>query len=117
MATLDTRAVRALRTNLSARAFLDVIEEYILDTARLTSRIVESCAAEDWADLRMAAHQLKSTSMLVGATELAEACALLERAGTEGGPTRETVATTVALAGRSASATTALLRETARTDP
>jgi HPt (histidine-containing phosphotransfer) domain-containing protein len=60
------------------RSFVvEIIDEYLNDSAALLASLREASGA----DVRRAAHTLKSTSASVGAGRLAELCARIEHAG------------------------------------
>src|SRR5215471_4987584 len=70
---------------LSDEAAIDSLLGKFRDTAIETERIVEACSRSgDLAALAAAAHKLKGAAQAVGATGVATAAALLERAGKAG---------------------------------
>jgi CheY-like chemotaxis protein len=77
---------RAVLANwLSDEAAIDSLLGKFRDTAIETERIVEACSRSgDLAALAAAAHKLKGAAQAVGATGVATAAALLERAGKAG---------------------------------
>ena len=79
MKSLDDGALRSLRRMVGDVVFIEVIEEYLVESAELASQIEHAGDAQDFPKICSAAHKLKSTANLVGATGLADVCALLER--------------------------------------
>jgi len=68
----------------------EVLEDYLVDTPSLITTMRRTLAAGDTPALERAAHSLKSTSMMLGADVLANACASIERSSGPDGQKRET---------------------------
>lgn len=86
MTTLDRDTIDALAEELGPQTLVDVLRTFLEDAASLSDAIRASGATGDLGALGRAAHTLKSTAALVGASELAASCAALELAAREGGP-------------------------------
>jgi HPt (histidine-containing phosphotransfer) domain-containing protein len=98
VSALDRPTVHALLEALGRDAFVDLVEEYVDDSARLVGEIGECAAAGDLARVRRAAHELKSTARLIGALGLADICADLEGTVSEKGADSSSLDEAVTLA-------------------
>jgi PAS domain S-box-containing protein len=78
--TLNRTALQAIRSLASeGETFLaDIISSYLLDAFKLVQTIQIAAATKDWLALQQAVHTLKSTSGMLGASQLAEFCRELE---------------------------------------
>ena len=63
--------------------YKEMVETYISDSTDNASRIEKLFKEQDWTEYAVAVHALKSTSKIVGATELSEMAARLEKAADE----------------------------------
>ncbi len=74
-----------LREDLGGTAALrDVVETFLERTPPVITALRDAAARADAPGLRRAAHMIKGTSAILGASELAEQCAEIERAGRTG---------------------------------
>jgi len=55
-----------------------MLEEFLSASRRVDADLQRAAAERRWVDAERAAHTLKSMARMVGAVELAEACALVE---------------------------------------
>jgi len=86
-AILDLAAVAQLKLLQSARRprfFVDLVEKYASDAARVLDAIKLAIAGASPGDLKERAHFLKGGSRSLGATQVAELCARLEAIGKSG---------------------------------
>ncbi len=82
---LDTMAFRELRQMLGEHQFLvEVIDSYLEDAPKLLQVMAVAVAQGKATDLQQAAHTLKSSSSLFGATSLFQFCQALEVIGSTG---------------------------------
>lgn len=81
---IDSATLSRLKSDIGADQFAELIGDYIEDAARLLASIGDAVAKADAEGVMRGAHTLKSTSRVLGALELAELCANLERDGREG---------------------------------
>lgn len=81
---LDDDVLRRLAGDLGNEAVADVVRTYLDLLPHRRSRIRELAEIGDLPAARDAAHQLRSTSLLVGAAALGSACAELESAASAG---------------------------------
>lgn len=84
MAVLDERVLDRLITDLGEDAVDGLVRTYLDALSARRSTLSDAMAAADLAAARRVAHQLRSTSQLVGATALGEASAWLEAVATAG---------------------------------
>ncbi|MEY4606048.1 MAG: Hpt domain [Actinomycetota bacterium] len=78
MAVLDERVLARLVADLGESAVDDLVRTYLDALPARRAAIAEAMATPDLGAARRVAHQLRSTSHLVGATSLGEASAWLE---------------------------------------
>jgi len=84
-AALDRDVLDQLREDLGGTAALqDVIRSFLDQTPSVLSSLRDAAARADVASIRRAAHKIKGTSSLLGARELSEQCAEIERVGETG---------------------------------
>ena len=84
MAVIDERALDRLVTDLGEDAVDGLVRTYLDALSARRSTLADAMAAGDLTAARRVAHQLRSTSQLVGATGLGEASAWLEAVATAG---------------------------------
>jgi PAS domain S-box-containing protein len=83
--TLDRGVLDQLRADLGGTAALrDVITTFLDQTPTILSALREAAACDDVPAIRRAAHRIKGTSSILGARELSEQCAEIERVGQAG---------------------------------
>ncbi len=76
--TIDTECLRALESTMKSSGNLKrMLELYVTDGTRRLGAMREAAAAGDYAKVRAAAHSLKGSSGMVGATKVAKLCAIL----------------------------------------
>jgi CheY-like chemotaxis protein/HPt (histidine-containing phosphotransfer) domain-containing protein len=79
---LDARAFQALKEMLGQDAVLvDVIEHYLEEAPGLLQTLTTAVAEENATALEQAAHSLKSSSAMLGATPISQLCQQLETMG------------------------------------
>src|SRR5262249_32907775 len=82
---LDRDVLEQLREELGGTAALrDVIRSFLDQTPSVLSALRDAASRADVASIRRAAHKIKGTSSLLGARELSEQCAEIERVGETG---------------------------------
>jgi signal transduction histidine kinase/DNA-binding response OmpR family regulator len=82
---LDRDVLDQLREDLGATAALrEVIRSFLEQTPSVLSALRDAAARADVPSIRRAAHMIKGTSSILGARELSEQCAEIERAGQTG---------------------------------
>jgi signal transduction histidine kinase/DNA-binding response OmpR family regulator/HPt (histidine-containing phosphotransfer) domain-containing protein len=82
---LDRDVLEQLREDLGGTAALrDVIRSFLDQTPSVLSSLRDAAARADVASIRRAAHKIKGTSSLLGARDLSEQCAEIERVGETG---------------------------------
>src|SRR5262249_52821653 len=82
---LDRDVLDQLREDLGGTAALhDVIETFIEQTPSVLTALRDAVARADAPSIRRAAHMIKGTSAILGAHELSEQCAEIERVGQTG---------------------------------
>jgi CheY-like chemotaxis protein/HPt (histidine-containing phosphotransfer) domain-containing protein len=82
---LDRDVLEQLREDLGGTAALrDVIRSFLDQTPSVLSSLRDAAARADVASIRRAAHKIKGTSSLLGARNLSEQCAEIERVGETG---------------------------------
>jgi HPt (histidine-containing phosphotransfer) domain-containing protein len=86
------QAIRGL-ANDEETFLADIISSYLLDALQLVQAIKAAAEAGDFLSLQQATHTLKSTSGMLGASQLAEFCRELETLSQLG--TLETVASKI----------------------
>ncbi|NJK54271.1 MAG: response regulator, partial [Leptolyngbyaceae cyanobacterium SU_3_3] len=79
-ATINVNALQAIRglANDEETFLADIISSYLLDALQLVQAIKAAAEAGDFLSLQQATHTLKSTSGMLGASQLAEFCRELE---------------------------------------
>lgn len=107
-APLDMQAMRALGelVDRSLPAWQELLQAHLDYSAQLVERLQQALAERDLAALGRAAHTLKSSSALFGASDLARACAATELAALKQQP--ETLELTQQLLQAAAAARAAL---------
>jgi HPt (histidine-containing phosphotransfer) domain-containing protein len=68
---LDLRYLKEL-TGSDERFLAELIEEFLVSANDLLGRITALLSAEDWTELKLAAHALKGSSRSIGSTALGE---------------------------------------------
>ncbi|OAB58373.1 hypothetical protein AY599_23840 [Leptolyngbya valderiana BDU 20041] len=84
---LDLEALQVLRELLGERdvkTFVEAIDLYLKEVPKLSNAMREAIASNDAISLQRTAHTLKSTSATVGATQVSEICAEIEREAVSG---------------------------------
>lgn len=82
---LDAVVFRELRQMLHEQQFLiEVIDSYLEDAPKLLQVMAVAVAQSKATELQQAAHTLKSSSALLGATSLSQFCQVLEAIGSTG---------------------------------
>jgi HPt (histidine-containing phosphotransfer) domain-containing protein len=82
---LDRDVLDQLRADLGGTiALRDVITTFLDQTPTILSALREAAARADVPAIRLAAHRIKGTSSILGARELSEQCAAIERVGQAG---------------------------------
>ena len=82
---LDREVLDQLREDLGATAALrEVITSFLEQTPSVLSALRDAAARADVPSIRRAAHMIKGTSSILGARELSEQCAEIERVGQTG---------------------------------
>jgi PAS domain S-box-containing protein len=81
---LEPPALTGLRSTLGDAATADIIETFLTEGPKLVSALREALARGDSAELRRAAHTLKSNAATFGASTLTELCRELEAIGEAG---------------------------------
>jgi signal transduction histidine kinase/DNA-binding response OmpR family regulator len=82
---LDRNALDQLREDLGGTAALrEVIRSFLDQTPSVLSVLRDAAARADVPSIRRAAHMIKGTSSMLGARELSEQCAEIERVGQTG---------------------------------
>lgn len=74
----------ALSLLKSEKLFWNVLKEYYNNVDKKSSAILEHKAAEKWRDYTIEVHALKSASRQIGADDIADVAAEMEKAGNEG---------------------------------
>jgi PAS domain S-box-containing protein len=77
-------AIRALQRQGRPDLFARVLSQYVDTSRQIVEQIRQAVLSRDAAELRMAAHRLKSSSAQLGATAVAVDCRELELMGAEG---------------------------------
>jgi two-component system sensor histidine kinase/response regulator len=84
-AALDRDVLDQLREDLGGTAALQqVIRSFLDQTPSVLSALRDAAARADVPSIRRAAHMIKGTSSILGARELSEQCAEIERVGQTG---------------------------------
>ena len=81
---LDRDVLDQLREDLGGTAALEVIRSFLDQTPSVLSALRDAAARADVPSIRRAAHMIKGTSSILGARELSEQCAEIERVGQTG---------------------------------
>jgi CheY-like chemotaxis protein len=81
---IDAPVLTRLRDSLGEAATAEVIETFLAEGPQLVSALREAVERGDSAELRRAAHTLKSNAATFGASALAELCRELEEVGEAG---------------------------------
>jgi CheY-like chemotaxis protein/HPt (histidine-containing phosphotransfer) domain-containing protein len=82
---LDRAVLAQLREDLGGAAALrEVIRSFLDQTPSVLSALHDAAARADVPSIRRAAHMIKGTSSMLGARELSEQCAEIERVGQTG---------------------------------
>jgi PAS domain S-box-containing protein len=81
---IDAPVLTRLRDSLGEAATVEVIETFLAEGPQLVSALREAVERGDSAELRRAAHTLKSNAATFGASALAELCRKLEEVGEAG---------------------------------
>jgi HPt (histidine-containing phosphotransfer) domain-containing protein len=84
MAVIDERALDRLVTDLGEDAVDGLVRTYLDALSARRATLADAMTTGDLTAARWVAHQLRSTSQLVGATTLGEASAWLEAVATAG---------------------------------
>ena len=80
---IDRSALEAIVEIFGAEdpsAILDLLDTFLLESAKQVNEMHTSLAADDWAKLHRMAHSLKSSSATFGASRLSQAATMLESA-------------------------------------
>lgn len=78
MTAIDTRVLSRLVDDLGRTSVNGLVATYLDALGDRRQRLADAVSANDTTAARKVAHQLRSTSLLVGAISLGEACAWLE---------------------------------------
>lgn len=78
METLERQVLDGLRQAVGDETATELIDMYFEESASLLADIQRAVSAGDRQTVHLQAHTLKSTSAIVGANSLAEACSELE---------------------------------------
>lgn len=78
MSVIDERVLGRLVDDLGRTSVNGLVATYLDALGERRQRLTDAVAALDTTAARKVAHQLRSTSLLVGAISLGEACAWLE---------------------------------------
>lgn len=78
MSTIDARVLSQLVDDLGRTAVAGLVATYLDALAERRERLADAVGASDWTAARKVAHQLRSTSLLVGAMSLGDAARWLE---------------------------------------
>ena len=81
---LDRDVLDQLHEDLGGAAVLEVIRSFLDRTPSVLSTLRDAAARADVPSIRRAAHMIKGTSSILGARELSEQCAEIERVGQTG---------------------------------
>jgi CheY-like chemotaxis protein/HPt (histidine-containing phosphotransfer) domain-containing protein len=81
---LDRDVLEQLHEDLGGAAVLEVIRSFLDRTPSVLSTLRDAAARADVPSIRRAAHMIKGTSSVLGARELSEQCAEIERVGQTG---------------------------------
>jgi HPt (histidine-containing phosphotransfer) domain-containing protein len=82
---LDRDVLDQLREDLGGTAAVrEVIRSFLDETPSVLSALRDAAARADVPSIRRAAHMIKGTSSILGARELSEQCAEIERVGQTG---------------------------------
>jgi len=81
---LDRDMLDQLREDLGGTALREVIRSFLDQTPSVLSALRDAAARADVQSIRRAAHMIKGTSSTLGARELSEQCAEIERIGQTG---------------------------------
>jgi HPt (histidine-containing phosphotransfer) domain-containing protein len=81
---LDRDVLDQLREDLGETAAREVITSFLDQTPSVLSALRDAAARADVPSIRRAAHMIKGTSSTLGARELSEQCAEIERVGQTG---------------------------------
>ncbi len=79
--SVDSEKLERLRSSMSKlgeQAFVELIHSYLGEAEYRVAQMQQSLSQSNLADLQLAAHTLRSSSALVGATRLAQLCQELE---------------------------------------
>jgi CheY-like chemotaxis protein len=82
--TLDRVALAELRDNMDTEFAIELIGDFFAGAPKMLAAMRQSLAQGQPAELRLAAHTLKSNSASLGALRLAELCRILEELGKTG---------------------------------
>jgi CheY-like chemotaxis protein len=82
--SLDRAVLAELRDNMDAEFAVELIGDFFAGAPKMLAAMRQSLAQGEPADLRLAAHTLKSNSASLGALRLAEVCRTLEELGKSG---------------------------------
>jgi HPt (histidine-containing phosphotransfer) domain-containing protein len=81
---LDTDTLLNVAPNLADRR--DILKDFISETRSDVSELERALEADDFSESVRLAHSIKGACSMVGAQELAQACAAIERLGRVCGP-------------------------------
>jgi HPt (histidine-containing phosphotransfer) domain-containing protein len=81
---LDRDVLDQLREDLGGTALREVIRSFLDQTPSVLSTLRDAAERADVPSIRRAAHMIKGTSSTLGARELSERCAEIERIGESG---------------------------------
>lgn len=84
MTAIDERVLGRLVDDLGRTSVNGLVATYLDALGERRQRLADAVAANDTTAARKVAHQLRSTSLLVGAISLGEACAWLEAVSDSG---------------------------------
>ena len=81
---LDTETLLAVASNLADRR--DILKDFISETRSDVAELERALKADDCSESVRLAHSIKGACSMVGAQELAQTCATIERLGRLCGP-------------------------------
>ena len=76
---IDMATLEELQATTDAEFVVEIVDAFCEETPQIIVELRESLAKQDWDTFRRAAHSIKSSSMVLGALNLASQAAELEQ--------------------------------------